>query len=336
MIPSFLARRLVLAAGGALLLALAPRLSAQCYVQSTFDTDTEGWTHIGASIFQQNASGGNPGGFLYIDNSEGPVTYIFAPAKFRGDLRAFDGGTVSFDGNMLGIGGIPWTSAGQDYGHLRISNGGTSATADLLPAPGQPLQNTWSTYSLPFTAAVFGVSQATWTNILSNVTEVRLSVEAMFGGEIQGIDNVKLVASKPPSSTVCNGTGVNPLNLTNTSATAPAPVPSTNAPVLGKNWLVELDCGPAGTIGGLAIFRIGFTAKPAPISSKWGEILVPITAGTGQNFVVAVPGNRRPVLGPILLPNDPALLCVAYAVQGFCPASPVGYLGNALAEMVGN
>jgi hypothetical protein len=164
-------------------------------IASDFGSGTDGWTHVGASVFQQQASGGNPGGFLYVDNSEGPITYIFAPAKFLGDLSSFDGGTVSFDGNLLGIGGSGYTST-EDYGHLRISGPGGSAVLDLVPgvAPNNtPPIGAWATFSASFTAASFGKTQAQWTAILANVTEVRLSVESLFGNEIEGIDNFQLV-----------------------------------------------------------------------------------------------------------------------------------------------
>jgi hypothetical protein len=160
-------------------------------ISSDFSAGTDGWTQAGATVFQQQASGGNPGGFLYIDNSEGAVTYLVAPAKFLGDLRGFDGGVLSFDGIQLGNGGSPWQSF-EDYGHITFSGPGGSATLDLLPAPGQP-GTTWTTYQATFSAANFGVSQSQWSAILANVTSVQLSVESLFGAEIEGIDNIALV-----------------------------------------------------------------------------------------------------------------------------------------------
>ncbi|MBM4384324.1 MAG: hypothetical protein FJ091_13290 [Deltaproteobacteria bacterium] len=177
-------------------LAVAPGFASATTITSDFQVDTDGWTHTGASVFQQLVAG--PNGFLYIDNSEGPITYIFAPAKFLGDLSAFDGGTVSFDGNQLSITAPPWTSAGEDYGHLTISGPGGSATLDLLPAPGQPTA-TWTTYSATLSAAAFGKTQQEWDAILADVTSIRLSVEAVFGGEVEGIDNFTLRSVPEPS-----------------------------------------------------------------------------------------------------------------------------------------
>jgi hypothetical protein len=166
----------------------------QAPITSTFSSDVEGWTHSGAALFEQQGSGGNPDGFLYIDNSEGPITYVFAPAAFLGDLSAYDGGTFSIDANMLGIGGAGYTNP-EDYGHLRVSGPGGAATADLVPgvAPDNtpPFQE-WATFEVAFDAAGFGVTQPEWDALLANVSELRLSVEALFGAEIQGVDNVEL------------------------------------------------------------------------------------------------------------------------------------------------
>jgi hypothetical protein len=198
----------MLRAGTMLLFAMvvAGRSATAAVVSSDFSTDVEGWTKTAATVFQQQAAGGNPDGFLFIDNSEGPIELIFAPAKFRGDLSAFDGGTLSFDGNMLGTGGGDFFGP-SDYGTVQISGPGGAATLDLVPGihsgagGGNPPTNQWTTFSASFDAATWGMSQLQWIALLSNVTEISLSVEALFGAEIQGIDNFKLVTSVPVPAT---------------------------------------------------------------------------------------------------------------------------------------
>jgi hypothetical protein len=57
-------------------------------VISTFDTDDEGWTGetIKETITYQ-ATGGNPGGFLSIEDLYWAETAVtFPPAKFKGDV----------------------------------------------------------------------------------------------------------------------------------------------------------------------------------------------------------------------------------------------------------
>jgi hypothetical protein len=173
------------------------------------------------------------------------------------------------------------------------------------------------------------LSVANVNNLLNNLTYLNIHTANNAGGEIRG--QVEFAGS----SVECNGTGVNPVNLTNTSSTAPAPAPPMDSPVIGKNLRLTLDCNPNGTIGATAIFRVGFGPKPAPLLSKWGEILVPITAGTGQNFFGTVSGTGTANMGPILIPFSGAFVGATYTVQGFCPASPDGFLSNARAETVG-
>ncbi len=172
------------------------------------------------------------------------------------------------------------------------------------------------------------LSAANVNNLGDNLLYVNIHSSLFPAGEIRG--QIEL----PSSSTLCNGTGANPVILSDTSATTPAPTPPGNSPVIGKNWRVTQDCNPNGTVGGFAIFRVAFAPKPAPMSSQWGEILVAISGGTGQNFLQSVPASRIVDLA-MLLPDDVSFLGLDFSVQALCPASPIGYLGNALAETVG-
>jgi len=169
-------------------------------VLSDFEVDLESWIAFSAAVFSHQPTGGDPGGHLYLDNSETQLAAILAPAKFRGDLRPCIGGTFSFDGRMLGTGGSGYSNPTFDYGSLRITGPAGNMVVDLLPgpAPGNaPPTIAWGHYSVPFTAATFGVSQVQFEAILANVTEVRLGVEALFGPEVQGIDDFR-IAPVPP------------------------------------------------------------------------------------------------------------------------------------------
>src|SRR5207247_1783436 len=77
-------------------------------LKSAFDIDAEGWTCVGAAV-EYRQSGGNPGGYLFVDPFERDIlSECTAPAQFRGDLSAFDGGTLSFDGNMMVAAAPDW------------------------------------------------------------------------------------------------------------------------------------------------------------------------------------------------------------------------------------
>jgi len=186
-------------------LVLCPGLAAQTIeIVSTFDTGTEGWSAI--PLFQHRPTGGNPGGFLFMDNPETDPVAVAAPAKFHGDLRAFDGGVLSFDGNMLRRGAEPdhrfWTDEeaapyGGNYGTVTIRGAdGSTAKKDL--EPGLPPVGSWRTYTTPFTAQAFGMSLPAWLRLLASVTSITVSMEAIYGEEQQGFDNFIIRAMAPP------------------------------------------------------------------------------------------------------------------------------------------
>jgi hypothetical protein len=165
--------------------------------------------------------------------------------------------------------------------------------------------------------------------VFSNLTYLNVHSTLWPNGEIRG------QLEKIGTSSVCNGSNVNPIVLSNSSMTSPPPTPTLNAPTISKNWKLTLDCNnPPAAIGRLAVFRISFAPKPAPMNTRWGQILVNTSSILGQTFVNVVPSTRLVDLGPIFIPNDPGLLDGTFSVQALCPGSP-GYLSNALAETVG-
>jgi hypothetical protein len=193
-----------------LLLAGAPAFAAGI-IASTFDAGLDGWTAPnGATVFEWRADDGNPPGYLYLDNTELSIAYIAAPASFRGDLSAYNGGTLSFDGKMLGVGGSLYDNP-QDYGNIYIQSfvpnvGTLTARLDVLPGGATPPTDRWQTYTAPLTAAAWirssgqAIPEAQWLQILAGVTDIRISVEALFGNEIQGIDNIRLVPVPVPAA----------------------------------------------------------------------------------------------------------------------------------------
>ncbi|MBL8200890.1 MAG: PEP-CTERM sorting domain-containing protein [Chromatiales bacterium] len=174
---------------------------------STFDTDTEGWLAAGAATFEWRNTDGNPPGFLYIDNGEAQGAILTAPVAFRGNLSAYNGGTISFDGKMLGTGGS-FYQATVDYGVITIQGGGTSAFLDLAPGGATASTTSWTTFSAPLTAAAWGKTDVQWAQILASVSNITLSVEALFGNEIQGIDNIRITAVPAPATVWLLGTAL--------------------------------------------------------------------------------------------------------------------------------
>ena len=179
---------------------------ATAEIVSSFDSDLDGWTTNNTGLFQHQASGGSPGGFLFLDNDEIGIAHIFAPSKFLGDLSAFEGGAISFDGNLLGDGGA-FFEAPNDYGVIQITGSAGTASLDLLPGGSTPALGSWATFSADLDASSWGVTQSEWTAILSDVTSLSISVEGLFGAEIQGIDNVRISAIPEPSGLALFGLG---------------------------------------------------------------------------------------------------------------------------------
>ena len=80
---------------------------ASVIVESTFDTDADGWTpfqNYGATV-EHSTVGGNPGGHIWVDDKTDEWGYLAAPSKFLAtglyntelsfDLRHFASGPVS-------------------------------------------------------------------------------------------------------------------------------------------------------------------------------------------------------------------------------------------------
>ncbi len=158
---------------------------------SNFDSNADGWTCSNA-VVTHRPGGGNPGGYIFVDNPETTISILISPSKFHGDLSRFNGGTLSFDGNMLQALDPPWNAPGQDYGHVTISGDGSSVTKDLVP--GLPSQGSWTTYSIPMTAGAWGLTEDQWRAMLRRVTSITVSIEAIFGREQQGFDNFTIRA----------------------------------------------------------------------------------------------------------------------------------------------
>lgn len=168
----------------------SPALAA---VITTFETGLEGWTFTNTvpPTPTWNAAGGNPNGWVFVDNNEGAAAFAVAPASYLGNLLSYSGGTIRFDAILL-TGNGQWSNV-NDFGNVVITGPNGTARADLAPEP-TPV-GMWLTFSAPFTAAAFGLTQTQWDILLSNVMSFSISLESTFGAETNGIDNVMLLSS---------------------------------------------------------------------------------------------------------------------------------------------
>ena len=159
-------------------------------LSATFDTDAEGWTAQDGDLSWQ-ATGGNGGGYIAISDANRQFMLAVAGSSFNGNLSAYDGGTLSFDVIQTTGSGSGFAS----FGTVRIAGGGFEASADLFAGQAG---STWTTASGGFDAGAFGVSQATWDAILTNVSSFLIDVENTDQvNETVGLDNVTLIAAVP-------------------------------------------------------------------------------------------------------------------------------------------
>ncbi len=178
-----------------LTLATPGWLAAQLGIFSEFASSADGWSCSNTTSLRHVAMGGVAnGGFLEVDNSEGlGPSVCVAPQKFLGNLAPYYGGSFSFQGNMLRNQGPPWGDDaarpyGGNYGTVRITGAGRTVSKDL--EPGLPPQRSWKKYELSLTGATFGVSEESFRELLSSVTRIDINLEAIFGEELQGLDEV--------------------------------------------------------------------------------------------------------------------------------------------------
>ena len=169
---------------------------------STFDVDTEGWTASGASVMYES-TGGNPNGFLSITDNAPDTATAIAPAKFNGNLLAFDGGLLSYDFIVLDP-TTPLSSVGSGFGRIQMNGGGSNATFSYIDPP-IPSTQFWKAYYVPLTAQAWNTTQENWEKVLSDVQHLDIIIQA---GNTVGIDNFQVAAIPEPSSMLLLGIGL--------------------------------------------------------------------------------------------------------------------------------
>ncbi|MDA9101149.1 PEP-CTERM sorting domain-containing protein [Omnitrophica bacterium] len=180
---------------------------ANALIVSTFDFDTEGWTATGATVSHESI-GGNPGGFLKIEDSADDTFSAYPPPKFRGDLSGFDGDLLTYDLLLISAPRtIPLTSVGSGLGRIQLEGGGSNATFDYAPNPPIPSADFWTTYYVPMTAEAWSTTQANWEIVLSNVTNFHVILEPVNGSTV-GLDNFGIAPVPEPSSLILLTTGL--------------------------------------------------------------------------------------------------------------------------------
>lgn len=187
----------------AALLAPTVAVAGPPALMTTFDSGTAGWTAGAATTIEWQPVGGNPGGYLSIGDNGVPDMSIIAPAAYLGDRSAYIGGTFVFDGRVFDSFGNTICNPG--YGRVTLTGGADgSITVQRDLSPGCASESCWTRFAAPFTAAAWGVNDATWLDLTSNLSSVVMNVEGLVQSEIQCVDNIGLL---PPGTTYQDLTG---------------------------------------------------------------------------------------------------------------------------------
>lgn len=172
---------------------------------NTFDADQQGWGvgNIDSTAIATRSgnapyvtTGGNPGGYIFTNDTEGSIAFI-APTAFTGLLSRSNGGQLTYDlydadGNdrinypAVVIYGANGTTIGYNY-----APPSTSFSSFVVPLTAAG----WTLYagggnpgSIPVTSDMFAA-------VLANPTTLAILADWHSGGDSTGLDNVAISSS---------------------------------------------------------------------------------------------------------------------------------------------
>lgn len=182
----------------------AQSAAAVVIIESTFDTDLDGWTKApgsdSGSTLTWVAEGGNPGGFLrFNEAAQGNTDRIAAPPKFLGDLSGFVGGVFSFD-----VGTNILSSPISNNDNVIFIGAGLTLRYDLP----LPTVNTWTNFAIDLqadsgwilTSANRAPTPAEFQQVMGDLTAIRLLADFRSGAEQPYFDNIRMVAIPEPGA----------------------------------------------------------------------------------------------------------------------------------------
>ena len=196
-------RWIAVAAGCVAILAVevAPASAADVLARSAFNTSAQGWTAVGdtASPVTFMATGGNPGGYVTVDDSAtGGVMYWQAPAAFLGDKSAAYKGILRFDLRQS------VNSDQFDTDDVILSGGGLTLTYNTATNPS--LDPSWTRYTARLVktgwydqGAAAPATAADMQTALASISSLRIRAEYQTGPDNDDLDNPLIRAPAPPA-----------------------------------------------------------------------------------------------------------------------------------------
>lgn len=205
-----------------LVAAYTGQANGMVVASSTFDSDLEGWTPepgTAPSVFTHQAVGGNPDGYVRLDNNQPGVINgrLYAPAEFLGNWLALGVTRLTYDAAIFQTGGfvgppIPY--------RIFISGPGGDATF-FGPNPGSTPAPDWVGIEALLNESAWTVNSGTWEALLGNVTELQIGMAYYTNtspAEITGLDNVMLygaaVSAPEPATFAIIGLGLAGIGFT--------------------------------------------------------------------------------------------------------------------------
>ncbi len=177
-------------------------------VSTTFNSGPiENWMLRNDWEYSVTTSGGNGAGYLYVEDGTGN-TYAYAPGIFLGDWTPLNEiGSIMVDIRVIYVNG---TNVGSpDF--IRISGPGGAAYVSVDPSELPVNRRYWKTFTFPIDSLAWTMESGTWSGLLSFVTECRVDLEYISGGEQIGMDNFARVTGE--CSPVDNPIGTEVLDL---------------------------------------------------------------------------------------------------------------------------
>ncbi len=175
--------RLLVAASGFI------ALSAQANVLYTFDSDAQGLTPFDGGNLTWQATGGNSGGWLSLQDSGDGDMRLVLPSASLGDWSSYLGGTLSFDAKNINNDQPDYFS----FGQVAITGTAGTITLDLGGSSQPPTDGLWHHYSTVLDTATWG---SNLPSVLGNVTDVKITLEFHNGvTETAGFDNFSVASA---------------------------------------------------------------------------------------------------------------------------------------------
>ncbi|AEB10755.1 hypothetical protein [Desulfobacca acetoxidans] len=170
---------------------------AQATLVSTFDSDTENWTTEGAT----SPSWTSPGFIQAYDNA-GSWWRFVSPNGWDGNWSGYIGGSISYD--IVPIN----NNANQHEHNIEIWSGSNYMYWGVA---NEPAKGVWTTFTVALTDANFTEVGDTFSNILQNVTALKILGDLRGGtgtGDTTGLDNVRVNAIPLPGAVWLLGSGL--------------------------------------------------------------------------------------------------------------------------------